>query len=57
MLVAGLGLLLRYLHKRENQKLELAEQTALGNGGEKGMAEEGVERPRERPVSGFRYIY
>lgn len=53
LIVAGLALVLRFLHKRENRKLEEAEQAALeGNG-----TEETVPAPRDRPGVGFRYIY
>lgn len=49
-----LALVLRYVHKWENNKLERAEQEMMAGGGEAGVEEsEGVGR---RAV-GFRYVY
>lgn len=53
LVVAGLALLLRFLHKRENKKLERAEQAALGED----VAEGPMPAARDRPAPGFRYIY
>jgi hypothetical protein len=50
LVVAGLALLLRFLHIRENKKLEKAETDAAA-----GVVE---ARPRaDQPAPGFRYIY
>ncbi|KXH45769.1 major facilitator superfamily transporter [Colletotrichum nymphaeae SA-01] len=59
VLVAILALVLRYLHKWENKKLEKAElddaaALAEGGGGEKTAP---VDLKQERRAAGFRYIY
>ncbi|OLN87986.1 putative transporter C11D3.18C 1 [Colletotrichum chlorophyti] len=55
VLVAVLALILRYLHKWENKKLERAEQEAAE------AAEQGekvaVDATQERRAAGFRYVY
>lgn len=49
ILTAATAMLLRWVHKRENRKLEAAEA---------GSAEDGVEgRGGDQPASGFRYVY
>lgn len=55
MLVGALALVLRYLHKWENKKLERAEQqaAAAAEQGEKAA----VDLTQERRATGFRYIY
>lgn len=54
-MVGLLALVLRYLHKWENTKLEKAEleAAAAAEGGEK-MA---VDLTQEKRAAGFRYIY
>ncbi|KAK2011024.1 major facilitator superfamily transporter [Colletotrichum eremochloae] len=55
VLVGVLALVLRYLHKWENKKLERAEQDAavLAEGGEKLP----VDLKQEKRAAGFRYVY
>ncbi|KAF6810785.1 allantoate permease [Colletotrichum sojae] len=55
MLVGALALVLRYLHKWENKKLETAEQqaAAAAEQGEKAA----VDLTQEKRATGFRYIY
>ncbi|KAL8403429.1 hypothetical protein RB594_008619 [Gaeumannomyces avenae] len=48
LVVAGLALALRFIHKKENRKLEAAE-AEIGNGG--------VSADVDRRAVGFRYIY
>lgn len=48
LIVAGLALILRFVHIRENKKLEQAEVAARDGA----VATEG-----RRPAAGFRYIY
>lgn len=46
-----LSLVLRYVHKWENKKLERAEQEAMSGGGEEGVVE------GDARGAGFRYVY
>jgi hypothetical protein len=46
-----LALVLRYVHKWENKKLERAEQEAMAGGGEQGVVE------GDARGTGFRYVY
>ena len=49
LLVAALALVLRFIHIRENKKLERAE--------ERGREEGQTETAPDHPPAGFRYIY
>lgn len=51
LLVAAMALLLRWVHIRENKKLEAAETEEVANGASEGAADQD-----RRPV-GFRYVY
>lgn len=55
VLTALLALVLRYVHIRENKKLEEAEREAaeVAEAGEKAV----VDATQERRAAGFRYIY
>ena len=53
VLVSLLALTLRFVHKRENRKLEQAEAEATAAGAEGGAVAGG----EDRRMAGFRYIY
>lgn len=53
LLVAALALLLRFVHIRENKKLEQVEREL----DERGITEDQAPVARDQPPIGFRYIY
>lgn len=53
LVVASLALVLRFVHKRENRKLEQVEQAALVAD----ATEQSAPVVRDTPMAGFRYIY
>lgn len=55
LLVASMALVLRFIHIRENKKLELAEEAVpdTDTNTKEGLA----PAARDKPMAGFRYIY
>lgn len=51
LLVAAMAFLLRWVHIRENRKLEAAESDEAADGADRGTADE------DRRAAGFRYVY